>query len=172
MWKEIHDENYRLAADQAVFVPTEVPITSAAQAFEIVKKNKHKIEGLIVWDIDQSMKLTLNGKPDRCACYKIKAKGEKDVIAAGWEEGTGKLQGKIGSLKIGQYSPTGEWIDLGTVAGLKHTQGECDPANWTFPCVIEVEYDQIFPDTGKFQFGHFVKVHEDKLISDVDPLIL
>jgi len=158
--------------NQTIFIPTEVPIKSAAQAIEIVKKNKTKIEGLIVWDLGQAMTITMNGKPDRSACYKIKAKGEKDVIAVGYEEGRGKLQGKIGSLKIGQYGPQGEWIDLGTVGGLKPKKGECDPANWSFPCVIEVEYDQIFPDTGRFQFGHFTKPHEDKVPEDVDILVL
>jgi predicted DNA-binding WGR domain protein len=155
-----------------LFVPREVPIASAEMAIDLAKKNKTQVEGFVVWDTTQAMKVTLNGKPDRCAAWKVKAKGEKDVIAIGWEEGKGHLQGKIGALKIGQYDPQGNMIDLGTVAGLKPKKGECDPENWTFPCVIEVEYDQIFPDTGRFQFGHFVKVHEDKLPEDIETLSL
>ena len=59
---------------------------------------------------------------------------------------------------------------MGTVGGLKKDQR--NPDNWTFPCVIEVEYDQIFPDTGKFQFGHFMKIHEDKVLEDVEAFSL
>jgi hypothetical protein len=157
-----------LADGKAIFVPTEVPITSGTQAFEIVRSNKDKIEGFVVWDMTEHMTVTLNGKPDRCAAWKVKATGEKDVVAWGWEEGNGRNQGKIGSIKICQYDAEGNQIDLGTIDGLKEKEGQREPDNWQFPCVVEVGYDQIFPDTGKFQFGHLNKIHEDKIPAEVD----
>ena len=166
--KRLQRDIPELVEDKTVFIPKELPIKSAAQAIKIVKENKTVIEGFVVWDITQAMRVTMNGKPDRAASWKIKAKGEKDVIADGWLEGSGDLQGKIGSLCICQYDAQGNRVDLGSVGGLKPTEGECEIDYWTFPCVIEVEYDQIFPDTGKFQFGHFTKRHEDKLVSDVE----
>ncbi len=157
---------------RALFVPKEVPITSGAQAVELVQNNKDAIEGFVLWDTTQNMEVTFNGKPNRCASWKIKATGDKDVIADGWKKGTGSRSGMIGSLKICQYDAEGNRVDLGTLGGLKPNEGECDPANWTFPCVVEVKYDQIFPDTGKFQFGRFSKIHEDKVPSDVEVFTL
>ena len=156
----------KITANKAVFVPSEVPVSSAIQAFDLVRKNKTKIEGLIVWDVTQAMKMTMNGKPDRVAAWKIKAKGEDDVIAYDWVAGTGRNSDKVGSLKIGKYTSEGQLIALGTVSGLKAKQR--DPTQWEFPCVIAIEYDQIFPDTGKYQFGHFLKLHEDKTVADVE----
>lgn len=155
----------RIADQKAIFVPTEVPVQSGAQALELVKANKDSIEGFIAWDLTQSMTVTLNGRPDRSAAWKVKAQGEKDVIATGYEPGSGRHQGRIGSLRIGQYDARGTWTDLGTVGGLPDDMR--DPDTWEFPCVIEVIFDQIFPDTGKFQFGRFSKIHEDKTPEDV-----
>jgi len=151
--------------DRSFFVPKEVPIATGAQALDIALKHKKKIEGFIVWDVTQAMTMTLNGKPDRVAAWKVKSKSEMDVIAFGGVEGSGKNQCKYSSLKIGQYNTQGEQVDLGTVSGLK--EYDMEPGNWDFPCVIEIEYDQRFPDTGKFQFGHFTKQHAEKLPEEV-----
>jgi hypothetical protein len=59
-------------------------------------------------------------------------------------------------------------VELGTVGGLKPTEGETVLSYWKFPCVIEVGYANIFPETGKFQHGHFNKIHEDKTIKEVE----
>lgn len=154
-----------LSGGKAIFVPKEVAITSGVEAQEIVRTNKDKIEGFVLWDMTKNMEISMNGKPKRCASYKIKSAGDKDVIAYGFAKGRGRNQDRIGSLMIGQYDSEGNMVDLGTVGGLKEEHR--DPDTWIFPCVIEIKYDQIFPDTGKFQFPRFSKVHEDKTISDV-----
>lgn len=151
---------------KAVFVPREVPINSGAEAMQLVKANKEQIEGLVLMDFTQSIEVTMNGKPNRCASWKIKPSGDADVIADGYVEGRGKHQGRIGALKICQYDIENRRVDLGTVGGL--ADSDRDPNSWNFPCVIEVKYDQRFPDTGKFQFGRFSKRHEDKLPKDVE----
>jgi len=160
----------KITEGKRLFVPSEVPISSTKEAIDLVQTHRHRIEGLIVWDLREAMKMTMDGKPVRCACWKVKYKSETDIIATGWQEGRGKNQGRIGSLKIGQYGPNEELIDLGTVGGLKDAQKE--PNEWEFPCVIEIKYDQRFPDTGCFQFGSFVKVHESKTIDEVGILTL
>jgi hypothetical protein len=178
VWESIYDVQLKtlqtaipkITENKLLFVPSEVPISSAKAALDIVRIHRHKIEGLIVWDTREAMKMTMDGKPARCACWKLKFKSECDIIAWGWQEGRGKNQGRIGSLKIGQYGSDGEMIDLGTVGGLKDDQKE--PNEWDFPCVIEVKYDQRFPDTGCFQFGSFVKPHESKTVDEVDTLTL
>lgn len=151
---------------KSIFVPSEVPIKKGEDAFELVRKNMHKIEGLVAWDLTQSMEMTVDGKPKRVACWKVKAVHEMDVIAYGYDEGTGRNTGKIGSLKIGRYNEEGELIDMGTAGGLKAK--ERNPDDWTFPCVVEVTYSQVFPDTGALQFGSFSKIHEDKTVDEVD----
>lgn len=154
-----------ISKGEAIFVPKEVPIKSGKAAMQLVKENKDKVEGLILIDTTKSIEVTMNGKPNRCASWKVKARGDADVIADGYILGRGKYQEKIGSLKICQYNAEGHRVDLGTVGGL--TDIDRDPNSWKFPCVIEVKYDQRFPDTGKFQFGQFSKRHEDKLPEDV-----
>jgi len=153
-------------AGSAVFAPKPVPIKSGEEAMAMVKANKDIIEGLVLWDTSQHVEITMNGKPNRCASWKVKARGDADVITDSYAEGKGKFQGKIGSLKIFQYDGEGNRVDLGTVGGLRDE--DRDPESWKFPCVIEVKYDQRFPDTGKFQFGRFSKRHENKLPEDVE----
>lgn len=156
-----------IVENKSVFFPSEVPITSASHALDAVYKLRDKIEGLIVWDVTQSMKMTMNGKPDRVASWKIKGgPDEMDVIAYDWVEGTGRNTGKIGSLRIGRYDSQKNFVDMGTVGSLPAAKK--DPNEWSFPVVITAEYDNIFPDTGKLQFGHFLKIHEDKTPDDVE----
>lgn len=155
-----------LSKGEAVFVPREVPINSGRAAMQLVKENKDTIEGLVLLDLSSSIEVTFNGKPNRCASWKVKSRGDTDVITDGYIEGKGKHQGRIGSLKICQYDTENNRIDLGSVGGLSDI--DRDPTSWEFPCVIEVKYDQRFPDTGKFQFGRFSKRHEDKLPEDVE----
>ena len=154
-----------VTAGRATFVPTEVPISTSGEAKALVEANKHIIEGLVLWDMTKGIEVTMNGKPNRTAAYKVKYPGETDVIAYGYLPGKGRFQEMIGSLKICQFDMHGNPVDLGTVGGLKDE--ERDPDDWTFPCVIEVQYDQRFPNTGKFQFARFSKRHEDKVPEDV-----
>jgi len=165
-------DDYRLelfdAPKQTILIrPFELFFKSYDEAFSWADKNKKQYEGLVVWDISENAEITYNGKPNRRACYKLKASQEDDVVAYDWKEGTGVKQGKIGSLLIGKYSKDGVMIPMGNVgSGLKIKEGDCEIENWTFPCVIEITYDQKFP-TGKYQFPRFNKKHEDKLPLDI-----
>ena len=155
-----------LPDDKILFLPKEIPITSSNMAIELVKQNNLSMEGLVIWDAELAMEVTMNGKPLRRASWKIKAKEEMDVIAYDGEPG--KVVDHYGSIKICRMDANGNQVDMGTVGGLKPKQGETDPSNWKFPCVIEVTYDNIFPDTGLLQFGSFSKIHEDKLPEEVN----
>ena len=174
VWDKPYAEIYDMICDvvsplshgNRLFVPQEVNLKSGKQAFEIALIHKKKIEGFVIWDDREAMEVTMNGKPLRRAAWKIKAKAEMDVIAVGGV--VGKKAGLYGSLQIGVYNNKGKFIDMGTVGGLKHNKGEADPSYWSFPCVIEVTFDNRFPDTGLLQFGSFSKVHEDKTVEEVD----
>jgi len=150
-----------------IIPPRELHFNNHSEAVEWAKNNKQIHEGMVVWNIDENAEITYNGKPNRCACYKLKAKEEDDVVAYGYTEGSGSKQGKIGSLLIGKYNKDGEMVELGSVGtGLKIKEGDCEIENWVFPCVIEIEYEQQF-ETGKYQFPVFIKKHEDKLPEEI-----
>ena len=157
-----------LSTQQLIFQPQNIGLNTVKAVIDAATANQKLIEGFVIWDTTKAMEVTMNGKPVKRAAYKIKIKNEKDVIAYGWENANNKPAGIIGALKICQYDAKGNMVDLGTVGGLKPKEGETDPANWSFPCVIEVGYDNRFPETGRFQFGHFNKVHEDKVPEEVE----
>jgi predicted DNA-binding WGR domain protein len=147
--------------------PREAEFETYNEAYEWVKENIDMHEGLVVWNMEENAEITYNGKPNRRACYKLKATREDDVVAYGWEEGSGAKQGKVGSLLIGKYNSEGKIVPLGKVgSGLKIKQGECEIDYWEFPCVIEIEYEQRFP-TGSYQFPRFSKKHGEKVPSEV-----
>lgn len=148
-----------------LILPRKMAFYKHNKAIAWTEVNSRVYEGLVLWDIDANAEITYNGKPMRRGCYKVKAQMDDDVIAYGWNEGTGDHQGQIGSLKIGKYNQEGEIVDLGK-CGSGISDELCDPGLWTFPCVIEISYSQRFP-TGSYQFPVFVKVHEDKLPEDI-----
>ena len=153
-------------ADNALFVPDQVFLKTAKEAINFARKMKALYEGLVAWDLSKSMEITFNGKPKRRAAFKVKPTAEMDVIAFGYNLKKNQAKEEIGSLKIGLYNADGSIFDMGDCgSGLKPLNGDRDINNWTFPCVIEVEYDQIFP-TGKLQFPVYSKKHEDKLPGD------
>ena len=148
-----------------IFQPEVLNFDSVIEVRRKAKEIIETVEGFVAWHLDQSVEVSFNGKPKRRACYKIKASRDDDVVAVGYLEGTGDHQNMIGSLLIGKYNTEGEFIDMGRVgSGLKDE--ECDPNDWEFPCVVEIEYDSRFP-TKKYQFPRFTKIHEDKIPSDI-----
>jgi len=144
----------------ALYRPVIVPVTSVEDAHLFLQSKRGNIEGLVLWDLDDSVHIGFSGEPKRKAAYKVKITLETDVVAYDWEEGNGKRQGKIGALKIGKYH-NGELVEMGTV-GSGITDETADPAYWTFPCVIEIKYDAQNKN-GHFIFPRISKVHEDKL---------
>lgn len=145
--------------DTTFFIPTVMPFKTVEEITAYLESKKTVEEGLVIWNLSESVEVSFSGTPKRRACYKRKIPLETDVVVYDWLEGSGDLQGKVGSLKIGKYDSEGNFIDLGRVAGLKDYMAEID--FWTFPCVIEIIYDEQFP-TGKFQFPRYSKTHEDK----------
>lgn len=148
--------------------PKEIELSSYSEAMAWAKNRLNTVEGLVLWEMSKNAEITYNGKPNRRACYKIKAVREDDVIAYDWLEGTGAKQGKVGSLLIGKYNKElTEIVPMGRVgSGLKIKQGECEVDYWDFPCVVEIQYAQRF-ETGHYQFPSFIKKHEDKSPEDV-----
>jgi predicted DNA-binding WGR domain protein len=145
------------------FTPEVIPFKTVSEIDEYLEGKKTIEEGLVIWDLSESVEVRFTGTPNRRACYKRKLDLETDVVAYDWIEGSGDLQGKVGSLKIGKYDSEGNFVDMGAVAGLKDYMAEID--FWTFPEVIEIVFDEQFP-TGKFQFPRYSKTHEDKKPED------
>jgi hypothetical protein len=140
---------------------------SVAQAEKLIELcfSVKELEGYVGYDTKGSIAFSIDGEPERAGTFKLKASEEIEVVATGYQEGTGDRQGKIGSLKISEYKD-GQEIDRGTV-GSGITDAMADPALWTFPCVIEMKYGARQVKTGNFQFPVFIKVHEDKSVADL-----
>lgn len=175
MW----DDPYHAALDELLvrfptkgeghpfYTPTLVKgITNPDQLNEFIRGREGLVEGVVVWDLNEAIEVTFNGKPRRRAAYKRKIPYEDDVVAYDFMEGKGDHQGGIGSLYIGKYHHrTGKMVPLGRVgSGLKDTQ--IDPKLWSFPCAVHIEYQQRFPD-GPYQFPVFISVHGDKVPNEV-----
>jgi len=154
--------------DIDIVLPRTISFLSYDEAYGWATTYGIEYEGAVAWLKEENAEITYNGKPNRRACYKLKAVKEDDVIAYGWKEGTGAKQGKIGSLLIGKYNDIGMIVPMGNVgSGLKIKEGDCEVENWKFPCVIEIQYDQRFK-TAKYQFPRFTgKVHVEKLPSEI-----
>jgi len=165
-WAYISKQIKPLSRHQLLFQPQEAKFNSYEEAISMAIAHKTHIEGFVVWDMTKAMEVTMNGKPLRRASWKIKTKAEMDVIA--YKGKPGKKKDQYRSLYIGKFNDKGEMVPMGTVGGLKPKNGETDPSYWNFPCVIEVIYDNQFPDTGFLQFGSFSKIHEDKTIEEVE----
>jgi len=164
---QLFKTNLKFACNGLVRGMEGMEFSSAADAIEWVDVNKNTHEGLVVWDLSDEAVVTFDGKPKRCASYKIKPKFETDVIATGYLEGKGKRQGQVGKLMIAECVG-GELVGRGTV-GSGLTNETSDPKYWKgrFPCVISIEYGSRFEDTDAFQFPVFIKVHEDKTLEDL-----
>jgi ATP-dependent DNA ligase len=140
-----------------------IPIEGTAETARAwVDLHKDELEGLVCWDLEDSIEISFTGTPKRRNAYKMKPIREADVIAIGYETGTGKRQGKVGALKLAQINPeTGEYVDCGKI-GSGLTDETAEPSYWSFPEVIMIEYSERFEETGKFQFPRLVGKHPDK----------
>lgn len=153
---------------QTLFCPTVLNFNSVQEVDAWVKTNQRRYEGLVIWDLTSTSEVVFTGKPKRKGCYKRKAVLETEVIATGFEPGTGENQNKIGAFLIAQMDLNGKMIDVGKCgAGL--TDADRDPSKWTFPLVICIEYANRFP-TGKYQFPTFTGV-SDKRIEEADRFV-
>ena len=145
-------------------IPESFKFHSLKEMQEFLKTQKQEMEGLVVWMLDEKLKVTMNGKPNRKAAYKVKVTLEDDYIAYGYNEGKGKKQGKIGALKIGKMKDN-QIVPVGVVgSGLKDS--DLDPSTWNFPCVVVIEYANMF-STGKLQHPVFICKHGDKVPEEV-----
>ncbi len=145
-------------------IPEELKFYSLKEMQKFLRIQKQQLEGLVVWMRDEKLEVTMNGKPNRRAAYKVKVTIEDDYIAYGYNEGKGKKQGKIGALKIGKMKDD-KIVPVGVVgSGLKDS--DLDPSTWNFPCVVVIEYANMF-STGKLQHPVFICKHGDKVPKEV-----
>jgi ATP-dependent DNA ligase len=170
LWKENYEHVYAImhnvigTVNPRFFAAENLPFSTPEDVEKYLRDREGLIEGLVVWCAKEAIEIGFNGKPKRRAAYKYKIPYEDDLVAYDWLEG--KRQGLIGSLLIGKYNHiTGEMVPMGRV-GSGIGADELDPADWSLPCVVEVEYQNRFPD-GAFQFPVYTKVHEDKVPSDI-----
>lgn len=114
------------------------------------------LEGLIVKDPDALYVLKRSH-----AWMKIKAEESVDVEIVGFEEGTGKYEGKLGALVVNHK---GVRVNVGS--GLSDSQRESFWADQSMLTgrLCEVEYHEITPD-GSLRHPRFKRFRDDKAVS-------
>lgn len=140
-------------------------------------------EGFVVVDpngVYGDKAFNLRGKVDRpgAACGKLKPSFSDDFIAVWAPEagdgsyGTGKYQGKVGSIQLYQLDLTGTLLPISEV-GNGFTEADLaalsDPT--LYPMVLEVEYDSRTymsegADTNALRFPRFLRVRYDKGVDE------
>lgn len=147
-------------------------LATLKEALDLVKK--HKWEGLVVWRKDQSTMVQVNGSPKRVNCWKLKPVGEEDVIATGYELGKGKNAKVVGKFNIAVAKTTSinrvesriDFVPMGRCGtGLDDATRKA-ALSWTYPCVIQIEYDQ--KSEKGFRFPVFIRKRDDKKISECE----
>lgn len=167
VWERPYAERYdlltKMIGDEGdvVFVsPNLSPKVGLAQWMSRAKASGW--EGLVVWNADEATVVRHGGKPKRVNCAKWKPIKEKDVVATGFNLGSGDKSALVGALNIGEYLSDGTWRDCGKVGSGFTMEVAEEALTWTYPCVVSIEYATQQADTGKFQFPVFLKLHEDK----------
>ncbi len=120
---------------------------------------KFKWEGLVLWRKDQATVVQVNGTPKRVNCWKDKPVTEEDVIATGYELGKGKYRNAVGKFNVACRVGT-TLVAMGNCGTGLDDQTRADALGWTYPCVIQIEYDQK-SDKG-FRFPVFIRKRDDK----------
>lgn len=120
---------------------TAMPFLPVALPHAIRAAKRERWEGLVLWRLDQSTIVQMNGTPARVNSYKFKPRLEDDFVCTGFERGRGRNAKVVGKLRIGAYTDRGTmFMDLGRVGtGLTDTDRK-QALRWTYPCVIQVEY--------------------------------
>lgn len=122
-------------------------------------------EGLVFWHKEFRTKIGFGSTSPRENCWKWKPSKEEDFIATGFEYGTGHMSTWMGALNLVEYKG-GKPVSVGGV-GTGFTEAERREAvNWTYPCVVEVLYDERTP-TGKIRFPRFLRKRDDKHVLEV-----
>lgn len=132
-------------------------LATLTQAIDLVKKKGW--EGLVIWRKDQSTMVQVNGSPKRVNCWKVKPVKEEDVVATSFNFGKGKNEKVVGAFNIALYRG-GKLVPMGNCGGGLDDKTRQDALGWTYPCVIQIEYDQV-SEKG-FRFPIFKRPRPDK----------
>jgi ATP-dependent DNA ligase len=128
-----------------------------------------KWEGLVFWATEQTTKIGYGKTVPRLNSWKWKNTKEEDFICTGWEptsaEPGAPMFGVVGALKLSEMR-NGKLTSVGGVGtGLTLVERR-EALSWTYPCVVEVVYDERTP-TGAVRFPRFVRLRTDKSVAEV-----
>jgi ATP-dependent DNA ligase len=141
-------------------------LATLREAIDMVSKKKW--EGLVLWRKDESTMVQMNGTPARVNCWKLKPLKEEDVIAVDYKLGKGKNRNVVGTFNIGlaeDAGPAGWRVrPMGKCGGGLDDETRKKALSWTYPCVIQIEYDSM-SEKG-FRFPIFKRKRDDKKPSD------
>lgn len=141
-------------------------LATLREAIDMVHKKKW--EGLVLWRKDESTMVQMNGTPARVNCWKLKPLKEEDVIAVDYKLGKGKNRNVVGTFNIGLAEDAGiaGWRvrPMGKCGGGLDDETRKKALSWTYPCVIQIEYDTM--SKKGFRFPIFKRKRDDKKPSE------
>lgn len=165
------DRRERLEALLSKSVVEVAQETGSPLAKSIQCVTKYGWEGLVVWRLDQATVVRTNGSPERVNCWKVKLVKEADVVATGFELGKGRNSKVVGKFRIAVRNSRVQsehhnlaFTPMGKCGGGLDDATREAALSWTYPCVIQIEYDSK-SDKG-FRFPTFIRKREDKAVTE------
>lgn len=126
-------------------------------------------EGLVFWHKDRANKIGFGSQAPRLNSWKWKATRESDFICTGWEPTTAEpgapMYGVAGALNLFE-NRNGKMVSVGGVGTGLTLKERAEATTWTYPCVVEVVYDERTP-TKALRFPRFVRMRTDKTVGEV-----
>ncbi len=164
IWEKSYEYRYTevllnyIPADGKVFYADTLDETLAS----IYKKAKKlKWEGLVCWFAFEPTLVRNGGKPKRIGCAKLKPVMDIDVIATGFEYGSGEQSDLVGAVLLAEYGPDGKLRECGKCGTGFDMATRKEALKWKYPLVIKIEADKQ-EASGNFRFPVFIACHEDK----------
>jgi len=166
VWDKPYEYRYheiilnRIPAKRAVFAAEQL---DGSFKTLFAKAKKAKWEGLVCWEREEATIVRNGGTPKRVNCHKAKPVMSTDVIATGFEYGSGGMSDTVGALLLAEYDPkTGKLRDAGKCGTGFNAEMRETLRKAKYPFVIKIEADKQ-EASAKFRFAVFMEIHEDKL---------
>lgn len=130
------------------------PLDPRLDLGEIRDPTEDKLKELLDEQVSQGFEGLILRQGDRW--LKVKPKGTSDVRVTGFQDGTGKHQGRMGAL-LTEYGKVG----TGFSDAERENWQRLHDDNRAIGLLIEVEYMEM-TDAGKFRHPRFLRIRDDK----------
>jgi ATP-dependent DNA ligase len=109
----------------------------------------------------------------RHGSYKWKPTEERDFIAIGWNEGTGKHKGRMGALVIAEWqygvnaAGPPKLVNIGNCGTGFSDAERVQAIKWKYPRVVTIQFMFQQPDTRALREPRFIRCEDGKKVTDL-----